>query len=234
MKRTLTLATVLVAMAAVPLAEAQLAKHARSAPGTRTKSEVELLLQQQKISLDIHEATLSDVIDLVREMTSLQILLSPSAIKQAGDHTLTMRLSDVPVQTALGFILSQYDLTTTYEQGILMIVPRKEWEARSHLEVYDVKDVLTRIPDFPGPSIELSAAEGSPGVIVAPEEPEKPLTSEDQLLDIIQKATGPARWDPAQFPNASLRLHNGLLFVTHNRSMHREVLELILRLRQFK
>jgi hypothetical protein len=103
--------------------------------------------------------------------------------------------------------------------------------------MYDVKDLLMKIRDFPGPSMELASTDGDAGGpttgIVEPDETAHPFDDPEALVNIIKNATGgDSVWGKDN--GATIGISNGLLVVVQSGPLHREIQELIIALRQFK
>jgi hypothetical protein len=122
-----------------------------------------------------------------------------------------------------------------YKKGVLMVETKEERGSEMDMQLYDVKDLLMKIRDFPGPSLELAAGEGEAGPttgIIEPEEGAHPFDDPESLVNIIRNATGgDSTWGK---DGVSIAISNGLLVVVQSSEIHKEIQALIVSLRQFK
>lgn len=203
-----------------------------------TKREIMNKLETTKISLDFKDTNLSEVIDFLHEVTGINFVLSKSVQEKArsGELKVDIKLEDLPLRTALKLLLNLNDLTLVYKKGVLMVETKEERGAELDMKLYDVKDLLMKIRDFPGPSLELASGEGDGAGpttgIVEPDESTHPFDDPEALVNIIRNATGgDSVWGK---DGVSIAISNGLLVVVHSSAIHKEIQELIVSLRQFK
>ncbi len=195
-------------------------------------------LETTKISLDFKDTNLSEVIDFLHEVTGINFVLSKEVLEKSrgGELKVDIKLEDLPLRTALKLLLNLNDLTLVYKKGVLMVETKEERGLEHEMKMYDVKDLLMKIRDFPGPSLELSSTEGdSSGPttgIVEPDEGAHPFDDPESLVNIIRNATGgDSTWGK---DGVSIAISNGLLVVVQSGDIQREIQDLIVALRQFK
>jgi hypothetical protein len=133
-------------------------------------------------------------------------------------------------------MLSAPNLTATYRDGVVLVVPKDKVDKAVSLQIYDVRDLLVKIQDFAGPRVELvSPQAGGAGPLTGAtftlDEPKSVIT-EDFITEMIKSNTGDKTWD--ETPNASINLTNGVLIVSQSKRVHEEIKRLINLLRQFK
>lgn len=227
------LATALIlAVAATPA----LAQGGRSEVDTR-KSEIVNKLSTMRISVNFEGIPLSDALSFVREFSGINIVVGAEVGESLSDEQLriTLKVKDLLLKSVLKLMLSPRDLTATYKQGVLLIVPKGSVDKAVTLQLYDVRDLLIQLQDFPGPTVELvsPSAGGGPlaGATFSLDEPKATIT-EDFLVEMIQSNTGDRTWD--ENPNASMNLQNGILIVSQSRRVHAEIKRLVNLLRQFQ
>ncbi|KAF0245671.1 MAG: hypothetical protein FD180_1391 [Planctomycetota bacterium] len=202
-----------------------------------TKAGIMTKLETTKISLDFKDTNLSEVIDFLHEVTGINFVLSKTVLEKArgGELKVDIKLEDLPLRTALKLLLELNDLALVYRKGVLMVETKEERGSELDMKMYDVKDLLMKIRDFPGPSLELSSGEGDAGPttgIVEPDEGAHPFDDPESLVNIIRNATGgDSTWGK---DGVTIGISNGLLVVVQSASIHREIQELIVALRQFK
>lgn len=203
------------------------------------KSKIVNRLESTKISLDFKDTNLAEVIDFLHEVTDINFVLSKEVREKAdgGDLKVDVKLSDMQLKAALKLMLEMHDLTVVYKNGVLVVETKEERGKEVEMKIYDVKDLMMKIEDFPAPTIELATSEGGDGafpigIVVGPEEMAHPFESKDQLVEIIRNATGgDTVWGK---DGVSIDIQNGLLIVANNPEIQKEVEQLIVSLRQFK
>lgn len=203
-----------------------------------TKREIMTKLETTKISLDFKDTSLNEVIDFLHEVTGINFVLSKTVQEKAkgGELKVDIKLEDLPLRTALKLLLNLNDLALVYKKGVLMVETKEERGSELSMKLYDVKDLLMKIRDFPGPSLDLKTGEGDAGApttgITEPEEGAHPFDDPESLVNIIRNATGgDSTWGK---DGVSIAISNGLLVVVQSDAVHKEISDLIVSLRQFK
>src|SRR5262245_22224861 len=227
MRTTLTVA------ALVGVAGSALAQEAQDA----RKMEVVNKLNSQRISLDFKDAPLDDVVNFLREFTGINFYIDPDIHAKLSDEQLkvTLKVKDLLLKSALKLMLTSKEMTAVYKEGALVLQHKDKATASTSMRVYDVRDLLFKLQDFPGPKVELTSAAGGgtplTGATFTLEEP-KSVISEEFITELVKTNTGDKSWD--ENPNASINLANGLLVVTQTKKVHEEIGRLLNLLRQFK
>ncbi len=201
------------------------------------KQEVLRKLSGQRVSLDFTQTPLDEIVDYLRASTGLNIIVHQDVFRKYAEEELqfTIRLKKLRLKSALKLLLGMRNLTATYRDGVLVIVSRDDLPVSVTTRVYDVRDLLFRIRDFPGPSVELaSGASGGAltGAVFTVDEEGNSIITEDFITDIVTANTAGNSWDENE--NVAITLVNGLLIVTQSGKGHREVQKLLNLLRQFK
>jgi len=228
MRQTLTLAALL-AFAGTAFAQ-------ESAQDPR-KTEVINKLNSQRISLDFKDAPIEDVVNFLREFTGINFYIDPDIHAKLSEDQLkvTLKVKDLLLKSALKLMLTSKDMTAVYKEGVLVLQHREKAVSSTTMQVYDVRDLLFKLQDFPGPKVELTSASGGgtplTGATFTLEEP-KSVISEEFITEIVKTNTGDRSWD--ENPNASINLANGLLVVTQTRKVHEEIKRMLNLLRQYK
>ncbi len=201
------------------------------------RDEILTRLNSQRITLDLKDVSLDDALQFIRDYSGINIVVDQEVYSKRTQEQLaiTLKVKDLLLKSALKLLLGTRDLTATYKDGVLFVVPKEKANQSVVTRVYDVRDLLFKIGDFPGPKVELvSPTQGSgplTGATFTIEEP-KSTISEDFMTEIVKSNTGGGAWD--ENPNASITLANGLLIVTQSKKVHSEVDRLLNLLRQFK
>jgi type II secretory pathway component GspD/PulD (secretin) len=202
----------------------------------RVKHEIMNKLESTKISLDFRDTSLDEVMDFLHEVTGINFVMSKNVLEKVrgGEIKINIQLNEITLKTALRLMLDLQDLTLVYQKGVLIVETKEDHGAQVKMRMYDVKDLLMKINDFPGPQLELSSGEegDSPTTGFIPEETERPFDDPESLVQIIRNATGgDATWSK---DNASIAISSGLLIVVQSDDVQKEVAQLITSLRQFK
>jgi type II secretory pathway component GspD/PulD (secretin) len=202
------------------------------------KNEVVRKLSTMKVTMDFVDRPLEEVLSFLRDFSGLNIVVDAEVSQNMGDDALkvTMRVKELTLKSVLKLMLSSKNLTATYKEGVVLIVPKGKVDKAVVLQIYDVRDLLVKIQDFAGPRVELvspSAGGGGPltGASFTLEEPKSTIT-EEFITEMIRSNTGDRTWD--ENPNASITLANGMLIVSQSRRVHEEIKRLVNLLRQFK
>lgn len=212
-----------------------LAAPVRADDADETKAKILNSLENTKISLDFNDSSIEEVIDFLHEVTKINFVLSKDVREKAknGELKVDVKLSEMQLKAALKLVLQMHDLTAVHKNGVIVIETKEERGADVAMRMYDVKDLMMKIEDFPAPTIELkSTEEEAIGITIGPDDDGHPFTSVESLVGIIRNATGgDTTWGR---DGVSIDIQNGLLIVVHNPEVQKEVQQLILSLRQFK
>ncbi len=192
-------------------------------------------LENSRITLDFKEAPLDDVLNFLREFTGIDFVLDAGVRDKLSDEQLkiTFKAKDLTLKAALKLILTPRELTAVYRDGVL-VVEHKDKTARAvTMVMHDVRDLLHKIQDFPGPKVELASG-GTAPIVSAVITIDEPVTriDEDFIVELVKANTGGHSWDDN--PNASITLVNGMLVVTQSKGAHAEVRRMLDLLRQYK
>lgn len=200
------------------------------------KAEVLRKLNSLRLTVDFQSTRLEDAIGFLREAAGVDFHVDPDVFTKLDEERLkvTLRVKDLLLKSILKLMLSARDLTAVYRDGVIVVQHRDKAGSKAALAVYDVRDLLVKLQDFPGPRVELASSSGGAaitGAMFVLEEPKASIT-EDFLTELVKGNTGDTSWDDN--PDASISLANGLLVVTQTRKVHAEVKRLLDLLRQFK
>ncbi|MBI2932572.1 MAG: hypothetical protein HYY16_13055 [Planctomycetes bacterium] len=197
------------------------------------KAEILNKLNTQRVSMDFKEASLEDVVDFLRDFSGINFHVDPDIRERVGGEPvrITIKVKDLLLKSALKLMLSSRDLSAVYRDGIVIIQHKDQGAAEVKVVVYDVRDLLFKLEDFPGPTVELKPNGVGPDIVFVIEDP-KPAITEEFIVDIVKSHTGDRSWE--ENPKASVDLANGLLVVTQTQKVHGEIRRLLDLLRQFK
>ena len=111
----------------------------------------------RRADLDLRKVPVSDALDAFGRMTGITIILDPKAVDQVGDAPINLKVSDMPLGTALGWICRLAGLDYELRDGAIFVsTPERLSQKESRLRIYDVRDLVLKLQDFPGPSLSLT------------------------------------------------------------------------------
>lgn len=201
------------------------------------KAEILERLERTEVSLEFENTPLEDVVQFLRTLTGLNIIVDSSVYEDLSPEelTVTITVTELSLRSSLRLMLGMHRLTMIYDEGVLIIMPKRALERQVFLQIYDVRDLMFQIQDFPGPEIYLADDEDSSGTGIGGfdlDEGGSAVSDPDFLVEVIMGHTGGDSWDEVE--GASVTINNGLCMVVQSAAVHREVRKLINLLRQFK
>lgn len=192
-------------------------------------------LETMKVTVDFQDVKLGEAIDYLRDVTGLNLVLLARAAEK-GDYKIRLKVRELTVKSTLKLLLAGHGLTATWREGAVVILPQEDLQESVYIEMYDVRAQLVKLPDFPGPRVELvQPGKGqTTGPIVGIEllEPKDPPVPPEFLVDLIKSNTGGQTWE--QNKNAAIQMTNGMLVVTQTGPVHREIKALLGLLAQYR
>lgn len=196
-------------------------------------------LETQRITVDFSNGeTLDGAVQQIKEAIRYDIHVSPTVRDAHAQPDITLRLQNVSAKSVMKILLGDKGLTMVYRKGVLVIVDRKEVEARTVTRVYDVRDLLYTIKPFPGPKVELVPPDSAGGTALSgaifdiEDEGEGAIT-QDFLTEIVKNMTPEGKWDE-NADKVNISLVNNLLVVTQTEKVQEDVGKLLNLIRQFK
>jgi hypothetical protein len=202
------------------------------------KQEIVNKLNTMRLTVDFKDNTLDEALNFIRDFSGLNIVVDAEVSQKLNPDQLkiTLRVKDLLLKSCLKLMLGSRELTATYKDGVILVVPKGRTDKNVYLQIYDVRDLLVKLQDFPGPKVELvspSKGGGGPltGATFTLEEPKSTIT-EDFITEMIKANTGDRSWEENQ--GASVTLTNGMLVISQSRRVHGEIKQLLQLLRQFK
>jgi type II secretory pathway component GspD/PulD (secretin) len=191
------------------------------------KSEYESKLKNLKLSLDFKEAPLEQVVDYLREIADLN-LLADAKVREKG-ISISLKVSELTLHSILKLMLQPHGCDVMYLEGVLMLMTKEDIADRTvKMELYDCRDILHPIRNFPGVDIDLS----STGAGVLTTDLDADEGGEMPIEELVRTHTGGGSWEDN--PKAVVRLQNGLLVVKNTPEVHRQVRRLLDLLRENK
>lgn len=138
------------------------------------------------ISFEFLDTPLRDVIIFIREKTNVNMIIDP----EAGNVSVSLKLKDVPLRTALKYILPKgYEYVI---EGDIIHVYRQKMELR----VYDIRDILINLDDKEPLEFDITAAASSQ-LSMRKKEAVKIKDPSERVFDLIElivTTIEPASW----------------------------------------
>lgn len=191
-------------------------------------------LGSMKITVDFKDMPLGEAVDYLREVSGLNMVVSARVTEKHPDLRVTLKVRDLTVKSCLKLMIQGRELTATWKDGAIVLLPSEDVQSNVEVRLYDVRAQLVKIQDFPGPRVELAAPAGtSARPIVGGDfqfDKEPPIPPET-LVMLIKENTGDRTWDNG---SAHIELANGRLVVSQTPAIHREIERLLRLLEQYK
>jgi hypothetical protein len=193
-------------------------------------------LETMKIEFSYENTKLDAILDYIREFSGLTILLDPAVSEKVDKPIPLFRLKDLALKNALKHLLSPFGLDYHItEKKVIFITDPKKAGGGNVLELHDIRDILVRLQDFPGPKVELvSAAAGAGGPLGGAaftlEDPKPSSVGEEQVLELIKENIFPGTWEGDQTIE---KTPNQQLLVNAPRNVHRDLREFLGKLRSY-
>ena len=191
------------------------------------KTEVESKLSNLKVTLDFKDAPLDHAVDYLREISGINVFVDAKVAEK--QIRVSLKVTEISLRSIFSLMLRPHGADIMYRDGVVMLMTREDIAYRTlKMELYDCRDILHPIIDFPGVDIVL-AVDGS-GVIntIA----DDTGGGEIPIAELVRAHTGGKSWD--ENPKASVNLQNGLLVVRQTPEVHRQVVRLLNLLRANK
>jgi len=177
---------------------------------------IELALARRG-SVEFSETPLHDAMVELTQQFQIPIVLSLKKLEEASvsaDTPITVRLSNLSLESILGLILERLELAFTIRHEVLLITTPEDVESQLTTRTYPVLDLV------------FSRSSGSTVFVGA---------DYDSLIEIITTTIKPDSWDNVGGPGAIDQSENaGSLVVSHTIIVHRQIERLLSSLRRAK
>ncbi len=212
--------------------------------------EIQRHMQSREISVDFQKRPIEEVISYLDNQVPFNLIVDERVQRtlRPEERKTTITLRGTSIDTVLKFILRRKGLGARYEEGAVVVVPERLAE-KPVQRYYDVRDLRFAINDFPGPELELKdpddqeagASFSSDGgflkdSFVDGTSEDDLLRDKEEFLKLIKRNTGDQTdWRPSRNVEIELnRTGKGILYVRQSKDVHREIQNLLKRLRQFR
>ncbi len=234
----------------------------RRLSGSDEDFELNRTLDETRTQVEFEDAALSDVLEQLSEAHGINVAVDWEDLSRHGierDKPVTLKLHDVRLRTVLEQVLAQVGgdspLGMAVKDGLLRIATRDKLDEEKYVQVYDIRDLLIKIPRFRN-SPQMSGLRGRdlaspqnpidsgalfrtthPGSAEDPELLDAQLGEQDRemaarLMDIIRSTVEPDSWRETGTGDAALRELNGQLIVYQTSEAHEQIRDLLSQLRQ--
>jgi len=179
------------------------------------------------------DTSLREVAQFFQSVTGVNFVVSAavSANFTEDEQTVTLgELRPLPARDLLNIVTQVKGLAWKIEDGVVKITTVDDLSQDMVLEIYNVRDLVNPINDFPGEEISLQPATGL-GLFDEEDlgdDSDTAAINADRLIQLIQENIAPDRWDPP----ASIIPKQGTLVVRQAREIHRQIRQLLDDLRQ--
>ena len=127
------------------------------------------------ISFEFLDVPLKDIVIFIREKSNINMIVDADA----GNISVTLKLKDVPLRTALKYLLPKgYEFVI---EGDIIHIYRQKMELR----VYDVRDILINLDDKEPLEFDITAA-ASAQIGMKKKEPIKTKAPSERIFDLIE------------------------------------------------
>ncbi len=215
-------------------------------------------LQQTISKVDFSGIPFENVLSFLRDVTGANIVpnwqvLADQGIDRRTEVTVE-KLVDVTGKVLLEVVLENVggvarELDYVIEDGIVKISTKEALRSKVSTRVFDIRDLIIPVPDFEGPSIDLSTigedqdtdggGDGGGGLFADDDDDDdggEGLSRQEMIDKIIQmiKEKAPLDTWADQGGPGSIHEFSGQLVVTQTPEVHSQIMELVNMLREAK
>ena len=113
------------------------------------------------VSFTFNEQPLEEAVEFLSTLGGVNIVIDKRKVESG--KTVTLKLANVPLATAVKLLTEQVGLKWRVRDGLVFISDEEGTKAEPVTVVYDVSDLLAVPPNFVGPTIELQSIGGNRG-----------------------------------------------------------------------
>jgi type II secretory pathway component GspD/PulD (secretin) len=183
------------------------------------KSEYEGKLNNIKVTLDFQNAPLDQIVDYLREISGMNIFVGQTV--RDKQLTVSIKVNEISLRSIFSLMLKPHGCGILFKDGVLQVLTIPEIDDKTmKMEIYDCRDILYPISNFPGIEMDLNAGAG---VVVTP--PEDAAGSEIPIEELVRAHTGGRSWE--ENSKAVCKMQNGLLVIKNTPTVHKQVRHLL-------
>ena len=178
-------------------------------------------------------APLEEVASYLQNVTGINFVLSAKVREELPEEekTILLDLPERSVKQLLDIITeTRENLRWKVEDGVVKFVTKEELTGGQVLRMYEVRDLIRPVRDFPGREINITPSGGVPEVSEDITEREFLIVNDETLDGLIRDNIAPESWeaDPAN----ALRISNGTMVVNQTPAVHEQIQALLDDLRE--
>jgi type II secretory pathway component GspD/PulD (secretin) len=184
-----------------------------------TKSEYESKLNNIKVTLDFQNTPLDQVVDYLREISGLNIFVDSKV--RDKNIVVSLKVTEISLRSIFSLMLKPQGCGVMFRDGVLQLMLKEDIADRTmRMEIYDCRDILYPIQQFPGIDLDLSTISG---VVATPAE--DTTGGEMPIEEMVRAHTGGRSWE--ENSKASIKMQNGLLVIKNTPEVHQQVRRLL-------
>jgi len=186
-----------------------------------------------RFGVDGEGAPLDQVASYLQNVTGVNFILSAKVRDDVDEAEKSIQL-DLPersVKQLLDIITEvRENLRYKIEDGVVKFVTKEELTGGQMLKMYEVRDLIRPVRDFPGREFNVQPSGKVPESDEEVPEREALVITEDNLDQLIRDNVAPESWDAD--PANSLRISNGTMVVNQTPEVHDKIKKLLDSLRE--
>jgi len=194
----------------------------------------EVRFAPQFVGEDGEGAPLEDVAAFLQTLTGINFVISTAVREDLGEEEtmINLQLPEYSVQKILDIISETNEsLKWKVQDGVVKFVTAEEMVGGQELVMYEVRDLIRPIKDFPGAEINIEPSGGISYPDEEVEEREAGVVTGDLLDELIRNNIAPESWDAD--PANSLAINeNGVMVVNQTPAVHDKISKLLADLRE--
>ncbi len=178
-------------------------------------------------------APLEEVAAYLQNVSGVNFVISAKVRDELDDEekSILLNLPERSILSLLNIITEvRPNLRWKIEHGVVKFVTAEELTGDQILKMYEVRDLIRPITDFPGREININPSGGVPEVQEDLEAREALVITEDALDTLIRDNIAPESWDAD--PANSLRISNGTMVVNQTPEVQAQIQRLLDDLRE--
>ncbi len=220
-------------------------------------------LASTKIPATFTDATLENIVEFVRQVSNLDVDVNWTSLEAAGinrDDRVSLSLRSAPLNVVLDRVLEKASkdqfgpsrASWAVEDGVLVVASADTLRKKTFIKIYDVQDLLFKVPDFPQvPELSLDTVlqqgsqRGGGGSSAGGIFNQRETNNIDQILreeqdalrtvqDIIEANVDSEGWVNKGGDTGTVQPLNGSLIIRNTARNHREIVGLLSQLREVR
>lgn len=186
------------------------------------------ILNNTAIELNFDETKLPDAIEWFKVNTNANFIIDQAVLDAGGDKTLNIKVPPTRAKELLDLICENFEVAYIVRDGVVRIVAKDAAKGGEYVEMYDVRDLVTKVANFPSSDFNLRPSEKG-GEEEQPEAGD-PITlfDGDTLMSLIKNNIDPSTWEAG----SSITMQaSGALIVKQSHEVHAKIDKLLKDLR---